>query len=247
MPCSRRPDIPYVSVVERSHDRKLTANGNVSATWVAQQSCPTSCPLLKNGCYAEVNKPGLHTHRMNKKVAARKKSKTAIRKMLVDLEVAGIRKLTGKRKLRVHVVGDAPTAAAATAIGTAMLAHQAKQGKVAWTYTHAWRDVPVQAWKGANVLASCNNVTEVASARAAGYGTSVIVPPHPTNKIYQFGGEQIVPCPAQFKHNGKRVVTCEDCTLCMRPTFLRKRRLSVGFQPDGGTQKKVLAMLQEVR
>jgi hypothetical protein len=184
---------------------------------------------------------------MNAKAAARKKSKAATRKMLVDLEVAGIRKLTGKRKLRVHVVGDAPTAAAASAIGRAMLEHQKKQGKAAWTYTHAWRDVSVKAWKGANVMASCNNVSEIGEARAAGWATAVIVPPHPTNKVYELAGEKIIPCPAQFKHNGQRVVTCEDCTLCQRPAFLRENRLSVGFEPDGGTQKKVLAMLQEVR
>lgn len=239
--------MPLVSVVERSGDRKLSHNGNVSSSWVAQQSCPTSCPLKSNGCYAEVNKSGLHTHRMNRMAAARKKSLKAIRDMLVKLEVAGIRKLTGKRQLRVHVVGDAPTPAAATAIGQAMVEHQKKHGMAAWTYTHAWREVPREAWRGANVLASCNNVTEIAEARARGYGTASVVPKHPTNKVYELMGERIVPCPAQFKHNGKRIVTCEVCTLCKRPDFLRENRLTIGFEPDGGTEKKVLAMLKEVK
>ena len=217
---------------------------NVSATWVAQQSCPDSCPLRSNGCYAELNKSGLHTHRLNQQAARRRKSKRALRLELAKLEAAGIRNLTGKRQLRVHVVGDCPSPTTARIVAKAMLEHEQRKGQPAWTYTHAWRDVPIEAWQGARVIASCNNVKEVGEARAAGYGTAVITPYHPSNKIYQLEGETIVPCPAQFKRNGVRVVTCETCTLCKRPDFLRDRRLSVGFQPDGGSEKKILRMLE---
>lgn len=163
---------------------------------------------------------------------------------MAKLEAAGIRKLSGLRKLRVHVLGDCATPEAASVVGQAMVEHEKKHGRAAWSYTHAWREVPVQAWKGARVLASCNNVGEVKEARAKGYGTAMIVPPHPTNRIYTHEGERIVPCPAQFKHDGKRVVTCEHCTLCNRPDFLRQQQLSVGFQPDSGTQKRVLRLLE---
>jgi hypothetical protein len=167
-----------------------------------------------------------------------------LRRLIAKQEAAGIRKLTGKRKLRVHVVGDAATADMARIVSAAMLCHEKKHGKASWTYTHAWRTVPVTAWQGAKVLASCDNVTQVAAARAKGYATAVIVPPHPTNKIYTIGYEKILPCPAQFvTHERGRIVTCESCTICQRPDFLRQKLLSVGFQPDGSTQKKILPLL----
>ena len=56
-----------VIVVENSGDRKLSDGKGlgVSATYAPQQTCPQTCPLMKNGCYAEVGRVGLHTHRLN--------------------------------------------------------------------------------------------------------------------------------------------------------------------------------------
>lgn len=233
-----------MSVVEKSADRKLSTNNNVSATWVPQYSCSSDCPLKDNGCYAEVGHAGIQTHRLNRLAKAAKRSLTALRRKLAVDEAAGIRRLTGTRQLRVHAVGDCATPQAAGLVGQAMVEHQQKHGKTAWTYTHSWRHVARAAWRGANVLASCDNVTQIKAARARGYATSVVVPPHPTNKIYRLGGERIVPCPAQFKHGGKRVVTCEFCTLCKRPKFLREQRLSIGFEPDSGTAPKIMVMLK---
>lgn len=235
-----------VLAVEKSQDRKLSKTANVSATWVAQQSCPP-CPLRNNGCYAEVSFSGIQSRRLNRAATNTHLPEAKLRRRLAREEAAAIRGLSGLRQLRVHVVGDCPTADSAKQVGAAMLDHQAKHGKAAWTYTHAWPTVPATAWQGANVVASCNSVAEVAAARKRGYGTTVIVPAHPTNKIYTHGGERIIPCPAQFAPRGHRfTVTCEHCTLCKRPDWLRENKLSVGFQPDGGTQKKVLAMLNAV-
>jgi hypothetical protein len=229
--------------VERSGDRKLTRDKNVSATWVPQQSCHEDCPLKRNGCYAEVNKSGLHTHRMNGKARRHKRSLADLRVMLARQEADGIiNKLTGKRQLRVHVVGDCATPEAAKLVGAAMVAHEAKHGKAAWTYTHSWRRILPKHWQGARVLASCETPDQVRQALARGYAAALITPQHPSNKVYQFGGLNIVPCPAQFK-GGRTQVTCEDCTLCKSPAMLRERNLVVGFQPDGGTKNKVLKVI----
>jgi hypothetical protein len=50
--------------------------------------------------------------------------------------------------------------------------------------THSWPIIEFASWMGARILASCNNTTEITLARARGYATAVIVPKHPTNKIY---------------------------------------------------------------
>lgn len=237
----------YAAVVERSGNSKLSATGNVSASSVAQQSCWEGCPFKGTICYAEKGTQNYTTSRLNREAKTRKKSLAATRTFLSNVEAAGIRALTGLRKFRGRVVGDSSTPESATIVGLAMNEHEAKHGKAAWTYTHSWPIIKLAAWAGARVLASCNNVGEIAKARARGYATTVLVPKHPTNKIYVLGGEKIIPCPAQFDHKGKKfLVTCEFCTICQRPDWLRENKLTVGFQPehDGKAANKMLKMLE---
>lgn len=178
-----------------------------------------------------------------------------VRNKLAKAEAAAIAKLTGKRKLRVHVVGDCASNETAAIVGRSMVLYERKRGKVAWTYTHAWREILRAAWQGARVLASCEKPSEVREAWARGYAAALVVPPHPTNKVYEYHGLKIVPCPAQFRYNaegklvtnwrdGDRRVTCEHCTLCQRPDELLARGLTIGFQPDGNTTAKILPMLE---
>ncbi len=237
--------------VERSGDTKLSSRRGVSATWASQASCPP-CPLRKNGCYAETGNSGIHTHRLNKVAEGEALAlgvpldDPTLQRDIALQEAEGIGGLTGTRKLRVHVVGDCATNQAAQIVGKAMVKHQAKHGMAAWTYTHAWREVPHKAWQGASVLASCESPSDVKVARGLGYGTALIVPPHPSNKVYDYLGERVIPCPAQFTYGGVRKVTCEDCTLCQRPTWLRDNKVSIGFQPDGNTSKRVLPLLKVI-
>lgn len=232
----------YVAVVEKSGDRKLTRNRNLSATWVPQQTCHSDCRLQNNGCYAEYHRAGLHTHRLNHRVARLRVSLSQLRLKLALEEALGIFKLTGKRKLRVHVVGDCATAKTAGIVGKAMVAHEKKHGKAAWTYTHSWRRFGPKAWRGARVLASCETPQDARLAMARGYAVALIVPPHPTNKVYPYDGLNVVPCPAQTSE----IVTCEDCTLCQNPKMLLNRNLVVGFEPHGAAEKRINRMLEEL-
>lgn len=235
-----------VSVVERSGDKKLTANENVSATWVSQATCHNDCPLKKNGCYAESFNAGIQTARLNREAKSLKQRLRDLRLKLARQEAKGISKLTGKRKLRVHVVGDCATAETAGIVGKAMVDYQKRSGKAAWTYTHSWRRFGPKAWRGANVLASCERPEQVRQAQAKGYACALIVPDHPTNKVYQYGGLNILPCPAQFwtgPKPGDRTLTCETCNICQRPDMLRERNLVVGFQSDLRLMKKKIYKL----
>lgn len=236
-----------VSVQERSGNAKLTRNSNVSATSVPQQTCDDSCPLKRNGCYAESFRQGIHTHRLNKKAKTLKLGLGRLRIALAKQEARGIDQLTGTRKLRVHVVGDCSDKTSAGIVGAAMVRHQAKSGKAAWTYTHSWRHVDLKHWNGATVLASCEKPSQVAEARAKGYQCVLITPDHPSNKVYEYHGVKVLPCPAQFLYNGERKVTCEDCSICQRPEMLKERNLVVGFQPDLKQMKKKILRLIEVQ
>jgi hypothetical protein len=232
-----------ISAVEQSENAKL---GRISATYAPQQTCPSTCPLINNGCYAERGLVGIITRRLNRTARATKKGLAKLRILLAEQEAEKIRNLSGKNNLRVHVVGDCATPTAAKIIGRAMVRHETRRwGQAAWTYTHAWRKIPLAAWQGARVLASCQTPAEVKQALAKGYAAALITPVHPTNKVYQYGGLNILPCPAQFKTDGKRTVTCEDCTICQNPAMLRARNLVLGFQPDGTTRGRVLRMIAD--
>ena len=39
--------------------------GSIPTAYVARESCPSSCPLLGNGCYAQTGNIGLHWRKMN--------------------------------------------------------------------------------------------------------------------------------------------------------------------------------------
>jgi hypothetical protein len=161
--------------------------------------------------------------------------------------------LTGRRKLRVHVVGDASSPEAASLLAAAMLKHEQKRGRPAWTYTHAWRRVPVASWLGARVLASCEKISDAVKAIAAGYPVALIVPPLTNNKAFKVDRDErgkfiepleVVPCPAQFKRNGRRLSVCETCSICQNTDRLKRDRRVVGFQPDYQSEKKIIPLLK---
>lgn len=218
------PAVSSIAIaVESSHNAKT---GKVSATYVAQQSCPSTCSFKRNGCYAEQGSAAFTTRRLNRasdQIIAEGIDLSP--EIIATHEAEAIRALTGKLPLRVHVVGDAITDRAASIVADAMLEHSAKRGQFAWTYTHAWRDVQVSSWHGVSVLASCETASDVREATARGYATCIVVDEHPSNKRYERDGVSILPCP-QEQGNG---LTCADCGLCSRADVLKARGLTVGF------------------
>lgn len=154
----------------------------------------------------------------------------------------------------MHVVGDCAIPEAAEIVGAAMVKHERKRGQPAWTYTHGWRDIPVDSWQGARVLASCHKVSEVDTAMSAGYPAALTVPPLTSNKVYQLTRDErgrfitpleVVPCPAQFyRDDGRRYSTCESCRICQDTHRLRASRRVVGFQPDGQSAKRVIPLMK---
>lgn len=214
-----------VLVMKQTANRKL---GPIAVTHVAQTSCPTTCPFLNKGCYTETGPQGVTTARLNKS------TETALE--LAAAEAEAIDMLPADRPLRVHVVGDCATPEAAALVGAAMVRYAERGKTFAWTYTHAWRDVPVEAWQGAAVLASCETPAEVAEATARGYATAMVVPEHPGRKVYERGGVKVLPCPQE--QGGPQ---CKDCGLCARPATLRDKGLTVGFAAHG-TKKSTVAL-----
>jgi hypothetical protein len=215
---------PAAIAVETSTNAKL---GPVSATYASQASCPRSCPWFGRGCYAESGLTGHTTRRLN-----RSSLRGALR--IAREEARTIDGLTGDRLLRLHVVGDAKTDAAARELGAATRRYAARgnaprRGKKAWTYTHAWRAVARDSWGDAvSVLASVETVREAREAMAAGYASAIVVAAFERENAYPIGGTKVLPCP-----NQTRGVTCRDCGLCRDDGRLRAAGLVIAFQAHG--------------
>jgi hypothetical protein len=226
-----------VLAIETTENSKI---GATSATYVSQQSCPASCPLRDSGCYAEHGPLGFITRRLNR-------SRGGTPAQLARLEAQAIDGLTGDRPLRLHVVGDCRTPAAARIVAEAAGRYRARRGSLVWSYTHAWRTVPRAAWGEVSVLASCESTAQVRQAQRKGYATALVVDRFRRDGVYDLpvtgsklpcAGVRVLPCPWQTRR-----VSCRDCRLCWDDGRLLACGLTIGFEAHGaGAARARLAL-----
>ncbi len=224
-----------IAAVEKSDNDKI---GPCSCTWVAQISCPPACPHMGAGCYAEGGMAGFTTSRLNRAAA---EFATLSPAAIAMIEAAGIDQLTGRRDLRLHVVGDARTDKAAQILSAAVdrfIARGAAKGKTVrvWTYTHA-RDTRRESWGRISVLRSCETMPQVRAAHAAGFAAAIVLPEHTHDRAYKLDAEFTgIPCPEQTG----RAANCISCGLCMQDSKLHARKRVIVFAAHGQGKKKML-------
>lgn len=227
---------------EKSTNVKIAGRGHVSATYLATSvSCPTSCVLMRSGCYAEMGNTGIHTHKLNKQAPKGMRPEAAARAERTKINVAfkggpvpqdGVK---GGRDLRLHVAGDARTKKSVHILVSAIDKWKERGGGSVWTYTHAWATVPRKEWgAGVNILASLENPAKAAEARKQGYAPALVVGTHKSDKAYTLEGSDVkwIPCPEQT-----RGVPCSDCRLCMDTDRLFENNMGIAFAAHGATQK----------
>jgi hypothetical protein len=215
-----------VTVVEKTGDTKT---GPMSVTHAPQLSCPTDCTFYPDTI---------------DDISGTDRDVLAI--TIAQAESDGIDKLSGKSNLRVHVVGDCQTIEAASIVGAAMVRYEQRSGKRAYTYTHAWRDVPYSAWQGARVIASCETTQDINIARdELGYPSAEFTyMEHESRKVFKRDGIKVLPCPNQFN----KEVTCDKCMACANIEMLQDKNLVIGIAGHGAVKKlrKQLESLQKV-
>ncbi len=219
-------------LVMHSRNEKV---GDVAATYAPiSQTCPESCPLKGNGCYAQSGNVGFAVNRLERQLDGANGDTVAV---LEGDEIADAsRHAPPGHPLRIHVSGDSitPFRAAQQARGAARW-----PGPV-WSYTHAWGSVPRASWGRVSVLASCETLAGAQLAMALGYAVALVVPSHPENgRAERRDGVKLIPCPAQT-----RDVTCEDCRLCWDDTKLLEQRACITFAAHGASRKRTLAVLR---
>jgi len=218
-----------VILVEKSENAKL---GGMATTHACLATCPDSCPLKASGaCYRNTGSEAYVAKSLDAHQSNMRDSHLTIAKKEASL----IDNLKNKVDLRLHTVGDCKSAPAARAVSDACERFMERTGGVAYTYTHAWRDVPRKAWGKVSVLASCESIDDVKLAMKRGYAAAMVIPQyrHETWKATMVGDLRMMPCP---KQTGK-AESCKTCRVCMRDGLLRKGKVVVVLAAHGPTKR----------
>jgi hypothetical protein len=231
--------------VEGSKNTKLLGSKKVDATYASiRTSCPKSCPLMGDGCYAELGYVGITSHRLDDEAEGQSPLETARAEANAIDNCYDGGAVPENRDMRLHVAGDSRTIAGTKLLNNAVGRWTHRGGGKAWSYTHAWKNVPRQVWSNVSILASVSNVGEVEAARKQGYAPAMVVPEHPSDKAYQLDGSDTkwIPCPAQT-----RGVGCTDCRLCFNADRLYQGNFGIAFAAHGVMKEQVKRHLKVVR
>lgn len=188
--------------------------GPMATTFRSQDSCPTTCPLLDNGCYAKGR-----IFDVSRRYGSDDVSSVLA---LVDVPLP--------YGIRFNVSGDfldgagKPDKAYIEACNKVADAHP-DVPKIA--YTHAWRTLKPKMFRFP-VNASCETYEEVEEAVAAGW-QAVIINGTEGDMI---GDKRVVTCLAQTQDE----MTCADCKLCASDV---RTRPVVSFIAHGTGMKRV--------
>ena len=217
---------------------KASKLGGMHATYVGRKTCPPSCPLYRQGCYAEgirVRTPWMRAQDEGRDIEGLTKE---------------IRSWLPGTRWRYAIAGDLPgEGEAVDGKALAKIATAVKAARIeAWTYTHKNPHVSGngKAIKEANsegfvVNLSVHGPEQADEALRLGIAPVVMVLPerreeHPRTTP---SGVPIVQCPATIEGSS---VTCATCgrgkgALCAR----RNRGFVVGFPVHGVSKKKAEA------
>lgn len=223
--------------VSDSGNTKIMGSRKVDATYTSiLHSCPDTCDLKDKGCYAKLSYVGMVNYRNERR--ARGASPLEIARYeakAIDDSYNG-KKVPEGRFLRLHVAGDCRVRKGADLINNAIKRWLNRGGERVWSYTHAWMNVPKSRWSNVSMLASVDNVSQVAEARNNGYAPAIVVPEFTSDKAFKLDGcdTKWIPCPAQT-----RKVGCSDCKLCMRSDWLYQSNTGIAFEAHGAKRNSL--------
>lgn len=228
--------------VKDSANSKL---GDMDAIYTSIQStCPSSCELKDKGCYAALSFVGIVSRRLDKEAEDLSPLQVARAEAQVIDESYKGKEVPEGTILRLHVSGDSRTIAGTRIIDKAIGRWRKRGGRVAYSYTHAWRKVPRELWQNTAVLASVDSIAEVEAARAQGYAPAMVVPEHISEKAYTLAGSDTkwIPCP-----NQTRDVTCNKCGLCFNADRLYNSNMGIAFAAHGSKKGDLKRRLNVIK
>jgi hypothetical protein len=216
----------YISLTLKSGNAKT---GAIPVSTTSAETCPATCPLKNNGCYAE----GYPLKgRWDEVTRGERGGK------LSDF-VARIAALPAGTFWRHNQAGDLPGDGDTVDRGGLLAIVGANKGRRGFTYTHYdvlenkenRAAIATANAQGFTVNLSANHLEHADKLAALGIAPVVTVLPHDfdARKTTTPAGRLVVQCPATYRDD----VTCATCQLCQRQI----NRAIVGF-PAHGIRKK---------
>lgn len=210
--------------ISQSRDGKL---GVVPASYSPIESCPKTCemhPENNGGCYAF----NLFYLRI---LGSKIQNETIKFKSLVT---ALSERRESAKVVRHRIAGDVVGDVADTLEECRIIE---REGLVNLGYSHDWRSSDTTPLKQ-YFRASCQNIAEVIEARNMGWATTIIVPEGSPKKLTLPNGDVAFLCPARHGVEGKRDITCNDCTLCRVDDKTRAKTVMFEVHGSAATLKK---------
>lgn len=215
--------------------------GPIPVTTSSKNTCPVSCQLKGNGCYAESGHVNIHWQKVSK----------GERGLAFNDALNAIKALPSGSLVRHNQAGDLP------GIGDVLLADEnvrlaaalTHKRKRPFSYTHytVLGDSPAAEVnrgivkhinrKGFTVNLSANNLEEADSMADLKIAPIVtILPIDAGNGAITPKGRKVITCPATYRDG----VTCASCKLCAEQRLLKngKERVIIGFPAHGVSKKK---------
>lgn len=213
-----------VQFVKQSSNSKT---GKIPVTNSDRGTCPDSCALKNNGCYASA---GYYTRLNWDKVTAGERGGNW--SQLCD----SVAKIKPASIWRHNVSGDLPQSCGGTIdAGMVNQLAAANTGRRGFTYTHHDMTLPgnLGVVRDANkagfiINLSADNPTAADDLKKHGLPVVSIVAENQLSNFTTAGGNKVVICPAVVRDD----ITCKTCKMCA----VKDRKTIIGF-PVHGTQK----------
>lgn len=198
--------------------------GPIPVSTTSKNSCPATCPLMGNGCYAGSGNTNIHWNRLSEKGDSASEFLSAVKKI-------------GKGQLwRHNQAGDLPHSEGHIDDTFLRGLVKANKGKRGFTYTHHLPELGdngaliEEANRGGfTVNLSANNLDQAVEYVGRYNSPVVTVLATDAPNVQEYKGVKIVACPAEKADK----VTCATCGLCAKSD----RDYVIGFRAHG-TQKK---------
>lgn len=207
--------------------------GFIPVSTTESSTCPDSCPLKNNGCYAAAGPLGMFWKKVDAKTRGHE---------WPDF-IAKVRTIKPGQIWRHNQAGDLP--GTGDNLNRAKLSQlvRAAAGTMAYTYTHKPLNSVADQMAVADANAagftinlSAETLVEADALAGLDIGPVVVVLPRdtaPKADITTPMGRRVVVCPATYRDD----VTCESCKLCAR-----QRDTIVGFPAHGVSAKRADAI-----
>lgn len=219
---------PGYSFTRISHNGKT---GPIPVTISDRSTCPSTCPLKGNGCYAENFPLSLHWDNAS---------------LSFDSLLESIRKLPSGQLWRHNQAGDLPGQSDRIHWPDLSRLINANGGRRGFTYTHkpvldhAWarhnrESIAVANALGFTINLSADNLAHADRLHELDIAPVVtILPAEQTTNTITPGGRRVVVCPAYHREQ----TTCSNCGLCQKAA----RSIIVGFPAHGARSRAASAV-----